>query len=86
MKDKDLIAKHQYISSATSEELHTTTIYELDTRDPIIMADSTMENGDVQKTGGQVQVNFVTEEQDFQLDESKRILLVPTGTSSQSRF
>lgn len=49
------------------------------------MADSTMENGDVQKTGGQVQVNFVTEEQDFQLDESKRILLVPTGTYSLSR-
>lgn len=81
-----MIAKHQYISSATSEELNTTTIYELDTRDPVKMADSTMENGDVQKTGGQVQVNFVTDEQDFQLDESKRILLVPTGTSSQSRF
>ena len=50
------------------------------------MADSTMESEDVQKTGGQVQVNFVTEEQDFQLDESKRVLLVPTGISSQSRL
>ncbi len=29
--------------------------------------------------GGQVQVHFVTEEKDFELDESKRVLLVPTG-------
>lgn len=46
------------------------------------MAEPAAQNGEeVQRTGGQVQVHFVTEEKDFELDESKRVLLVPTGMS-----
>jgi hypothetical protein len=31
------------------------------------------------RQGGQVQVHFVTEEKEFELEEGKRVLLVPTG-------
>lgn len=42
------------------------------------MAD--IQNGEeTTRPGTQVQVHFVTEEKDFELDESKRVLLVPTG-------
>lgn len=44
------------------------------------MADAVAPNGEeVKRTGGQVQVHFVTEEKDFELEEGKRVLLVPTG-------
>jgi hypothetical protein len=44
------------------------------------MADQEAQNGEeVTRSGGQVQVHFVTEEKEFELEESKRVLLVPTG-------
>ncbi|KFZ05385.1 hypothetical protein V501_08411 [Pseudogymnoascus sp. VKM F-4519 (FW-2642)] len=44
------------------------------------MADQDAQNGEeVTRSGGQVQVHFVTEEKEFELEESKRVLLVPTG-------
>lgn len=47
------------------------------------MADLGAQNGEeVTRAGGQVQVHFVTEEKEFELEESKRVLLVPTGTIS----
>ncbi|KFY22957.1 hypothetical protein V493_06206 [Pseudogymnoascus sp. VKM F-4281 (FW-2241)] len=43
------------------------------------MADQEAQNGEeVTRSGGQVQVHFVTEEKEFELEESKRVLLVPT--------
>jgi hypothetical protein len=47
------------------------------------MADLEAQNGEeVTRTGGQVQVHFVTDEKEFELEESKRVLLVPTGINS----
>lgn len=41
---------------------------------------------EVAKTGGQVQVHFVTDDKDLELDEDKRVLLVPTGELPSLRF
>ncbi|OBT50324.1 hypothetical protein VE04_09473, partial [Pseudogymnoascus sp. 24MN13] len=47
------------------------------------MADQDAQNGEeVTRSGGQVQVHFVTEEKEFELEESKRVLLTYVVTTS----
>jgi hypothetical protein len=41
------------------------------------MSDEAQQNG--LRPTGQVQVHFVTDDKEFELEESKRVLLVPTG-------